>query len=172
MQHPVTTEYKNTKKNILQTIKAVHLLKKPTVWFWPNIDAGNDVISKEIRKFREKYNPKNILFVKNFSPENFLNIIIKSSCIIGNSSVAIRECSFLGIPAVNIGTRQNGREHGENVKHVNYNFKKIITAVEYQIRKKRYKSSKMFGDGNAGKKIVKILEKYKFLNLQKKLAIK
>ena len=48
MQHPVTTEYKNTKKNILQTIKAVHLLKKPTVWFWPNIDAGSDDISKGI----------------------------------------------------------------------------------------------------------------------------
>ena len=172
MQHPVTTEYKNTKKNILQTIKAVHLLKKPAVWFWPNIDAGNDVISKEIRKFRERYNPKNILFVKNFSPENFLNIIIKSSCIIGNSSVAIRECSFLGIPAVNIGTRQNGREHGKNVKHVDYNFKKIVKATKYQISKKRYESSKIFGDGTAGKKIVKILEKYKFQNLQKKLEIK
>ena len=169
MQHPVTTEYKSTRNNILQTINAIYKLNKPTVWFWPNIDAGNDVISKEIRKFREKHNPKNILFLKNLSPENFLDVIIKSSCIIGNSSVAIRECSFLGTPAVNIGTRQNGREHGKNVLHTTYDEKKIINAVEYQLKKKTYKSSKMFGNGSSGKKIVKILEKYKFKDLQKKL---
>ena len=169
LQHPVTTEYKNTKNNILQTVKAIHKLGKPTIWFWPNIDAGNDLISKEIRKFREKYNPKNIFFIKNLSPENFLNVIIKSNCIVGNSSVAIRECSYLGVPAVNIGTRQGGREHGKNVIHTNYNQTKIINAINYQLRKKRYKGSKIFGDGSSGLKIVKILEKYKFENLQKRL---
>ena len=172
MQHPVTTEYESTKNNILHTINAIYKLNKPTIWFWPNIDAGNDVISKEIRKFREKYNPKNILFLKNLSPENFLDVVIKSNCIIGNSSVAIRECSFLGIPAVNIGTRQNGREHGKNVIHTTYNEKKIISAIKFQLKKKIYKSSKIFGNGSSGKKIVKILENYKFKNLQKKLNYK
>ena len=134
LQHPVTTEYEDTRKNIKETIKSIQNLNLPTIWLWPNIDAGNDIISKEIRKFREKINPKNILFVKNFSPEDFLKVLMKSKCIVGNSSVAIRECSFLGVPAVNIGSRQNGREHGENVKFCDYNSAQIIRFVKEQIR--------------------------------------
>ena len=81
LQHPVTTEYKDTKKNIKETIKSIYQLNFPTIWLWPNIDAGNDIISKEIRRFREKTNPKNISFVKNFSPEDFLKILIKKKLI-------------------------------------------------------------------------------------------
>lgn len=172
LQHPVTTEYKDTKKNIKETIKSIYQLNFPTIWLWPNIDAGNDIISKEIRRFREKTNPKNILFVKNFSPEDFLKILIKSKCIVGNSSVAIRECSYLGIPAVNIGSRQNGREHGNNVKFANYNFKQISKLIIQQIKHGKYQQSKIFGNGNSGFKIRQILEKIKFKNLQKKLNYK
>jgi len=172
LQHPVTTEYKDTKKNIKETIKSIYQLNFPTIWLWPNIDAGNDIISKEIRRFREKTNPMNILFVKNFSPEDFLKILIKSKCIVGNSSVAIRECSYLGIPAVNIGSRQNGREHGNNVKFANYNFKQISKLIIQQIKHGKYQQSKIFGNGNSGFKIRQILEKIKFKNLQKKLNYK
>ena len=171
LQHPVTTEYEDTRKNIRETIKSIQNLNLPTIWLWPNVDAGNDIISKEIRKFREKINPKNILFVKNFSPEDFLKVLIKSKCIVGNSSVAIRECSFLGVPAVNIGSRQNGREHGDNVKFCDYNSTQIIRLIKEQIRYGKYRQSKIFGNGDAGLKIRKILEKIKFKTLQKNLII-
>ena len=56
MQHPVTTEYKNAKIQIKETIKAANILSKKVqiLWLWPNIDAGSDIFSKEIRSFREK----------------------------------------------------------------------------------------------------------------------
>ena len=38
---------------------------------------------------------------------------------------AIRECSFLGVPAVNLGTRQSGRERGPNVLDVGYDRREI-----------------------------------------------
>ena len=94
LQHPVTTEYFKTEKQISETIKAIKKLKINTIWLWPNIDAGNDIISKKIRKFRENEDPKYIQFYKNFEPEDFLKLLKLSKCIIGNSSVAIRECSF------------------------------------------------------------------------------
>ena len=111
MQHPVTTELENTKKDIESTLNAIYELNIPTFWFWPNVDAGNDTLSKGIRAFREKYQPKNIHFFKNMEPVDFLKLIKNSKCLVGNSSVGIRESAFLGIPVVNIGTRQmDGKE--------------------------------------------------------------
>jgi UDP-hydrolysing UDP-N-acetyl-D-glucosamine 2-epimerase len=105
LQHPVTTEYETSRKDIVETLCAVQDLNMPTLWFWPNVDAGSDGTSKGIRWFREEMSPKNIRFFKNMEPKDFLHLLLNSKCIIGNSSVAIRECSFLGVPAVNIGER-------------------------------------------------------------------
>ena len=81
------------------------------VWIWPNIDAGSNEISKGLRMFREKNKKKKkILFCKNFTPEDYIKLLYNSSCVVGNSSSTIRECSALGIPSVCIGTRQSGRK--------------------------------------------------------------
>ena len=49
MQHPVTTEHEDAKKQANETIQAIHELKIPTIWIWPNVDAGTDDFSKAIR---------------------------------------------------------------------------------------------------------------------------
>lgn len=170
VQHPITTEYEKTKTQIRETLKAVSKLKMSIIWLWPNIDAGNDIISKYLRATREKNKDLHIKFFKNFEPEDFLKILLKSKCVVGNSSVAIRECSYLGVPAVNIGTRQSGREHGKNVINSNFNSKEILIKIKRQILKKKIKSDKIFGDGKAGIKIAKVLEKIKIQSTQKKLC--
>ena len=169
LQHPVTTEYNDAKFQIEQTLQAIIKLNIQTIWLWPNIDAGSDEISKTIRIYREKNLLKKVRFYKNFTPEDFLKIMISCKCIVGNSSSAIREGSFLGIPAVNIGNRQNGRENGKNVKNVNYNTRLIIEAIKFQINHGKYSKYKIFGDGYAGKKIANILSKVK-PNIKKKLT--
>jgi UDP-hydrolysing UDP-N-acetyl-D-glucosamine 2-epimerase len=168
LQHPVTTEYGQGFSQIKETIKAVQEINIQTVWLWPNIDAGSDEVSKGIRIFRERENPSNIHFYKNFSPEDYIKLIGNCICQVGNSSSALREGSFLGVPVVNIGTRQNNRECGENVIHVDHDFQNIKNAINYQIKHSKYDSSKIFGDGNSGKKIAKILAKAEF-KIQKKL---
>ena len=168
LQHPVTTEYGQGFNQIKETIKAVQEINIQTVWLWPNIDAGSDEVSKGIRIFRERENPSNIHFYKNFSPEDYIKLIGNCICQVGNSSSALREGSFLGVPVVNIGTRQNNRECGENVIHVDHNFQNIKNAINYQIKHSKYESSKIFGDGDSGKKIAKILAKAEF-KIQKKL---
>ena len=77
--------------------------------------------------------------------------------MVGNSSSAIREGSFLGIPAVNIGNRQNGREHGKNILHAGYDSKEILKSINFQIKHGKYPKQKIFGNGYAGKKITQIL---------------
>ena len=161
LQHPVTTEYEHIKKNIEQTIQAALKIQQQIVWLWPNVDAGSDIVSKSIRRVREEQKPKNIRWQKNYNPEDYLKLIYNSSCLVGNSSSAIREGAFLGIPAVNIGNRQHNREHGKNIIHVDYNSKNILKAISKQIKKKKYSRNKIFGDGKAGERIGKILSNIK-----------
>ena len=153
MQHPVTTEYSSSKKDVTETLEAINHLGIPTFWFWPNVDAGSDGTSSGIRTFREKFNPKHIHFFKNMEPEDFLRLLINSSCLIGNSSVGIRECAYLGVPVVNVGTRQNRRDRGENVQDVQYHRTAIVDAVTRWIESPRPSTSMVYGGGDAGTRI-------------------
>ncbi len=169
MQHPVTTEYKLAREQVTETLEAVHKIGLPTLWFWSNVDAGADGTSNGIRSFRETVKPKNMHFFKNMSPTDFLRLLYNSKCLIGNSSVGIRECSFLGVPVVNIGSRQTGRERGKNVIDVEHNFEDIQSAVRSQIEHGRYDSDKLYGDGKAGERISQLLAKAP-LEIQKRLS--
>jgi len=90
-------------------------------------------------------------------PEDFLRVLINSSCIVGNSSAAIRECSFMGVPAVNIGSRQHGRERGKNVIDVDYDTAQITDAIIKQVSNRKYKGENIYGDGRAGERIANLL---------------
>lgn len=157
MQHPVTTEHEKARQHVQQTLEAVYDINMPTLWFWPNVDAGSDGTSNGIRSFREKHKPENIHYFKNMEPTDFLRLLYSSKCLIGNSSVGIRECSFLGVPVVNIGTRQTGRERGRNVLDVGYSKEAIHSAVTTQISNGRHKQDELYGDGTAGEAISKVL---------------
>ncbi|WP_158837997.1 UDP-N-acetylglucosamine 2-epimerase [Polaribacter sp. L3A8] len=159
MQHPVTTEYEAAKEDVLKTLEAVTELDIPTFWFWPNVDAGADGTSNGIRTFREINKPQNIHFFKNMEPQDFLKLLVNSKCLIGNSSVGIRECSYLGVPVVNIGTRQNRRQRGNNVVDVSYDKEGIKEAILNQIENTKISSSTIYGEGASGQKMADVLSK-------------
>ncbi|MEE9249914.1 MAG: UDP-N-acetylglucosamine 2-epimerase [Alphaproteobacteria bacterium] len=153
IQHPVTYEWKDTGRQFTETLEAVTHIALPTYWFWPNVDAGSDDGSRAIRKFRERDGVQNIHFLKNLPPEEFLELLLHARAIVGNSSAGIREAAFFGTPAVNIGSRQRGRECGPNVMHVSYETEAIVAAVDKQLVHGRHESSDIFGDGRAGERI-------------------
>ena len=161
MQHPVTTEYSEAKDDVLKTLRVVDALGIPAFWFWPNVDAGADGTSNGIRSYRENFNPKNIHFFKNMEPNDFLKLLVNSKCLIGNSSVGIRECSFLGVPVVNIGTRQNRRLRGNNIIDVAHDEDAIKAAIQSQLTNPMNTKSNVYGNGDSGKKIADILSTIK-----------
>jgi UDP-hydrolysing UDP-N-acetyl-D-glucosamine 2-epimerase len=169
IQHPVTTEYEENLLNINETIAAIDSLSMPTIWLWPNMDAGSDEISKGIRVFRELKNPDYIHFYKSLPIEYFGPLLKNCNCMVGNSSCGIREAAFLGVPSVNIGSRQFGRERGVNVKDVGYGADEIKKAILQQLDHGPYDSDLIYGDGNAGVQIVSILHDFKF-TIQKKMT--
>lgn len=157
MQHPVTTEHQGARKHALQSLHAVKEVGLPTLWFWPNVDAGSDGTSNAIRSFRESEKPSNIRFFKNMAPLDFLRLIKNSACLVGNSSVGIREAAFLGVPVVNIGTRQAGRERATNVIDVGYRSSEIVQAINQQRQCGPYEEDHLYGDGDAGQRIANLL---------------
>jgi len=157
MQHPVTTEYDKSREQATLTLEVIQELEIPTFWFWPNVDAGSDGTSNAIRSYRENKKIDHIHFFKNMEPTDFLKVLLGSKCLIGNSSVGIRECAYLGVPVVNIGTRQSGRERGVNVIDVDYSKNELGAAIQKQLNHTRFDKDLTYGNGEAGRRIAQLL---------------
>lgn len=123
-------------------------------WFWPNPDHGSEQVSHLIRFAREKNMLKNVRFVINLAPEKFVELAIHSRVLIGNSSFGIRESSYIGLPVMNMGARQSGRQKAENVLDIPHllTLNDLKTQMLTHLAKSRYQSSIMYGDGDSGKR--------------------
>jgi hypothetical protein len=137
--HPVTTKFGQEKKETEELLAALHELQMPTVWLWPNIDAGGNNVSKVLRRYREH------------NPAQWLRLVV------GNSSSFLRDSSFLGTPVVLVGDRQAGREIAQNVIRVAPQKQDILSHVRQQLEHGPYPSSFLYGQGNAGPQIAKAL---------------
>jgi UDP-hydrolysing UDP-N-acetyl-D-glucosamine 2-epimerase len=157
MQHPVTNEYLDSRKHIEVTLEAVHHLALPILWFWPNVDAGADGTSSGIRAFREKNTLPNVHFFKNMEGQDFLELLQNGKCLVGNSSVGIRECAFLGVHVVNIGTRQNKRARARNVVDVAYDVNEIKNAITAAVQNPKPEGELLYGEGKSGEIIARLL---------------
>lgn len=157
IQHPVTTEDTQSVKQIQETINAIKELKIQAVALLPNNDAGYSKIIQKMRASGIKYYPS-------LPTLTFCNLYRHVWALVGNSSSGIHETLTLGIPAVNIGTRQQDRERGNNVIDVDYDKNQIKGAIrkalfDNQFRRQIKKMKNPYGDGHAAKKIVKILKR-------------
>jgi UDP-hydrolysing UDP-N-acetyl-D-glucosamine 2-epimerase len=168
-QHPVTTEYGQGEQQIAETLMALHELQMPTIMLWPNADAGSEDISRGMRKFRETNKPEYIRFYKNFPIDTYVRLMLNCACAIGNSSAPLREGAYVGVPTVNIGTRQQGRDRADNVVDAECDRRAIVAAVKTQLAHGRYPSNHLYGDGGAGARIAKVLVESP-LRVQKRLT--
>jgi UDP-hydrolysing UDP-N-acetyl-D-glucosamine 2-epimerase len=157
MYHPVTSEIEKIAENTKNLVKAVHELDMQTLWFWPNFDAGAEIISHELRHFKEENKNHKIKFLRYLPPREFLSLLGKTRCLIGNSSSGIKECSYLGIPVVDVGNRQNGRLKSANVLNCDNSVIKIKEAIKKQIKVGRYKPSNLYYSNDTSREIAKTL---------------
>ncbi|XP_066517157.1 bifunctional UDP-N-acetylglucosamine 2-epimerase/N-acetylmannosamine kinase isoform X2 [Hoplias malabaricus] len=158
LQHPVTTDIKNSIKIYELMLDALISFNKRTLILFPNIDAGSKEMVRVMRKKGIEQHP-NFRAVKHVPFDQFIQLVAHAGCMVGNSSCGVREAGAFGTPVINLGTRQTGRETGENVLHVRDadTQNKIYHALELQFGK-RYPCSKIYGDGNAVSRILKFLQ--------------
>jgi len=167
-QHPVVTEQADAETQIGETAQAVAAVGLPAVWIRPNMDAGGDGVRRALDDVASRKDMA-VRFYPSLQIENYALLLRRARCLVGNSSSGLRESEFLGVPVVNIGTRQEGRERGANVVDVPPSRDAIASAMRRQIAHGRYRSNHLYGDGRAGEKIAAILAQVP-LELDKRLA--
>ncbi|XP_077992295.1 bifunctional UDP-N-acetylglucosamine 2-epimerase/N-acetylmannosamine kinase-like [Glandiceps talaboti] len=158
LQHPVTTDIHNSLKMFELTVEALLEFDKTVLMFYPNVDAGSKEMTRVIRRKGIENNP-HFVPVKHVPFEEFIVLVAHCGCMIGNSSAGVREAGAFGTPVINLGSRQTGRETGENVMHCRDadTKEKILHALQLQF-KQQFPSSYIYGDGHAVSRIINFMK--------------
>lgn len=174
VQHSVTTQVDEAPDQMRKTLDTIVELAYPALLIYPNSDAGGRRMIKVIKEFGR------YPFIKTFKSlprQKYLSLMKVASVVVGNSSSGIIDAPSLGLPAVNIGIRQEGRERGENVIDVGHDKQEIKKAIEKALTDKEFlkeikKCESPYGDGKTGPRIAEILGKIEITPqlLQKKIA--
>jgi UDP-hydrolysing UDP-N-acetyl-D-glucosamine 2-epimerase len=156
-QHPVVTEAVDAESQVVETARSVASAGLPLVWMLPNMDAGAEGVIRAIGALRANGLGVPLRTYPSMRFEHYSVLLANSRCLVGNSSSGIREGAFLGVPVVNIGSRQTGRQRGRNVIDVGYDRDAIAQAILRQIAHGRFESDPVYGDGRSGSRIAAAL---------------
>jgi|TARA_Y100000294_G_scaffold177367_1_gene202523 UDP-hydrolysing UDP-N-acetyl-D-glucosamine 2-epimerase len=168
IQHSVTWQINQAKKQIQETLKALKLLKIQTIAVYPCSDPGYLEIVKELEKNKCSF----LQCYKNIEITEFYSLVKYASLIVGNSSCGIMETNFFKKIAINIGIRQEGRFSGKNIINVKHDYKKIIGAIKKGLKLYNNKNinifeKKIYGNGKSVKKIMEAINKNHINDKQK-----
>jgi GDP/UDP-N,N'-diacetylbacillosamine 2-epimerase (hydrolysing) len=169
--HPINLEADKAGKQMKEIIDSLKELKIQTVIIYPNNDKGSGKIIEEIEKV------KNLPFIKifhNLPHDIYVNLLRNSDLLIGNSSGAMIEAPIMKLPAINIGLRNVGREHSENIIFIEANKNKIIKSINKALHDKEFikkvKDCKNpYGEGSTSQRIIKTIS---LIKINKKLLNK
>ena len=171
IQHALSSEVDRAYQQMKLTLDVIKNLGIKTIISYPNSDAGGLEIIRAISEYESE---RNIYIAKNIPRTEFVNLMRNASCLIGNSSAGILEAPLLKLPVINIGNRQKGRLHSQNVQFVPHDKKKIVNAINKAIYDKSYiskvkKCTNPYGDGKSSDRIAEIIASVK---INEKLLIK
>lgn len=155
-QHPVVGEHAQAADQIAETLAAVDALGLPVVVLLPNMDAGGAAIVAEVRGWLGRARVPARIY-PSFDMETYATLLRNAQCLIGNTSSGLREGAFLGVPSVNVGSRQSGRMRGANVADAPPERGAILAAARARVAHGRFPSDALYGDGRAGEKIAQVL---------------
>jgi UDP-hydrolysing UDP-N-acetyl-D-glucosamine 2-epimerase len=156
--HPVTMK-DDSLEEAVEMFAALRTLERQILFIYPNADAGSRRLIKMTEQFvAAKGNAR--LYV-NLDHTTYLSLLSNVSLLVGNSSSGIIESTSVGVPALNIGIRQRGREHAANVLDVPADRKAILKAIRKvespAFRKAIQRLANPYGKGRACATIVKVL---------------
>lgn len=141
--------------------EAIEQLDVQVIFTAPNADPRGDMVRQELERFVARRGDR-AWFVESFGVPRYYHVMAYAACMLGNSSSGILEAASFGLPVVNLGGRQEGRAHAENVRHVvQPQSSQIVETLQWALdRSTRFHLqglSNPYGDGMASKRIVEAL---------------
>ena len=154
--HPETNSNTNIKKDLKELIRAMNTFDMGYIITKANADAGGTIINDLWKKECSKHS--NWLLVSSLGVNKYINCLRNAKLVIGNSSSGIVEAPTLGIPTVNIGTRQKGRMMAKSVINCDAKENDIAQAIT-KAMKLKHKKYFLYGNVNTSEKIVNYILK-------------
>ena len=160
IQHPILSDLERARADMEATLEALARVACPVFVSAPNSDAGHMGVFAAIEAAAAR-NPR-LHFYTNLPRPLFVNLFRRAAVLVGNSSAGLVEAPFLGVPTVNVGLRQRGREHGPSVLFVDADPDAIETALRRAMFDAAFRAlaarvGSPYGDGRAGARIIDIL---------------
>jgi UDP-hydrolysing UDP-N-acetyl-D-glucosamine 2-epimerase len=165
LHHPVSTKPEMAYGEMGLLLSAACSLNCPVVIVRPTSDPGDS----ETNRCIDQYGKEPTVHVWDDMPRpDFLKLLCGCACLIGNSSAGLIEASYLGVPVVNVGRRQDGRERAENVIDVPIPTVAGIQEAIALCGVLSPRQSTLYGDGHAAERIVSILKSVSLDGLREK----
>lgn len=126
--HPVTIEQDSGLKGFNEMLQALgQFPTKKIIFTLPNADQGGRQLFNLIKEFSDTH--RSSFVFPSLGQKKYLSALMHCSVVIGNSSSGIIEAPSLGIPTVNIGPRQDGRERAPSVFDVGESSREIVAGI-------------------------------------------
>jgi len=152
--HPVLQEAGQAAHQTEQLMEALMDCSLQVLALMPNADAGGNSIREVLERYRDR---PAVQLVTHLPRTDFVSWMAAADVMVGNSSSGIIEAATFGLPVVNIGTRQIGREQSGNVTDVPADRSAIIRAVTNALENGKLSIKNVYGDGQSGQRIVDLL---------------
>jgi len=159
--HPVTTELFSLRRQTSILVDQVIASGLNFVVIYPNNDHGTDVILEEYVRLQ---NNSKISIYPSMRFEYFLSLLKNSQFIIGNSSAGVIEAPHFGVPAINLGSRQNNRVKTDLVLNIPMEPEQIMLAISKQYDLPRIPKV-LFGNGNSAEHFYEVIKSLASRNL-------
>ena len=159
VQHPVSSAPDQAADEMRATLDGLRQAAVSVVALYPNSDAGG----RRMIEVLESYAGEHWLTIRpTLSHHLYLGLLRLADVLVGNSSSGIIEAPSFGLPVVNIGSRQHGRERGENIVDVPHQAQAITTAVRFALEDGEFRRvaalrGNPYGDGQAARRIADAL---------------
>lgn len=158
--HSETTRMRDGYGDMRRVLEAVLDEKRRTIVVYPCSDHGYEDI---VRAIHDHEGCPWVSVHKNIEAPDFWGLLSIAGAMVGNSSAGLIETPYFRIPAINIGERQRGREHGNNVIHCGYDPAELRAALDKALRDPGFRTevancAQLFGDGYAWRRIVERLK--------------
>lgn len=164
--HPVTI-LKDTNAEAEAFFESLKKTPADLIFVFPNADAGSHRLIELTRALAET-RPGVRIFV-NLDPITYWSLLGQVDAMAGNSSSGIMEAASFGLPVVNVGIRQQGRERGRNILDASAEqvsiAKALSKAIDPAFRDAIRGMSNPYGEGNAAELIAEVLTTLPLENL-------
>ena len=158
--HPVTSEQDTIGAQAEAFFSALEASQRHFVVILPNNDPGADHILAAIGRL-----PKDrFRIIPSMRFAHFSELMKHAACIVGNSSAGVREAPFLGIPSLDVGTRQKNRATGTSITSASPLDGKAVAGFLASQWGARHAPDAGFGAGSAARRFVEVLADEAFWN--------